>query len=92
MHLLALKRPTGYLRDLRFLLCSSVSHVALAHPYRHHEVGPQPLDGYRLLMAEHRISSTASKPRRASRAKGSRKPSAPRAPRSKSSKAKTAAS
>jgi hypothetical protein len=106
MHLLALKRPTGHLRDLRFLLCSSAAGIVqgpfddpntvtvlrMREPRRALPVRrdvyvrsePQPLDEYHLLMAAHRTSSIASKPRRASRAKGSRKPSAPRAPRLKS--------
>lgn len=95
-----IEAPKGHLRDLRFLLCSSVGLpvVRAAHP----RLGGVPwvmmprryidVESYRLLMAEHRMSSTGSKPRRASRAKGSRKPSAPRAPRSKSSKVKNAAS
>lgn len=85
-----IEAPKGHLRDLRFLLCSSAGAVVMPPVLMTRSLlGIEALRDYRLLMAEHRTSSIASKPRRASRAKGSRKPSAPRAPRSKSSKAAT---
>ena len=86
--------PKGHLRDMRFLLCLGTTlpvysrdghlEAAIRNTYS--------VEAYRLEMAAHRTSSTASRRRRGSAKARSPKPSAAPRKRSASSKAKTAAS